>query len=263
MISSPDCTDAARSNGIDSPALPLPICLRAVTAIFPASTPSITPANPPSPHVRSAPPPVIGIVGGVGSGKSSVFTGLSGFALKIIDADRIGHQQLLRPPVRAALVTQFGPEILNADGEIHRPSLAALVFGDTPPQQAARETLNQIVRPGIRSEILHQLQNIPSDIDAVILDAALLLESGLAPLCDLLIFIDTPEDLRWQRAARSRGWSLEELRRRELSQWPLDQKRAACSHSIDNSGSLASSTSQLQQILQKVLSTPVSSAPAE
>ena len=250
MILLVDCMDAARSNGIDSPALLLPICLRAVTAIFPASTPSIIPAIAPSPRVRSAPPPIIGIVGGVGSGKSSVVTGLSGFMLKVIDADRIGHEQLRTPAVRAALVAHFGPGILNSDGEIRRPALAALVFGDTPPQQAARDALNQIVRPGIRSEILQQLQNTPSHIDAVILDAALLLESGLAPLCDLLIFIDTPEDLRWQRANISRGWSLEELRRRELSQWPLDQKRAACSHSIDNSGSIASATKQLQQILQ-------------
>jgi len=202
-------------------------------------------------------------VGGVGSGKSSVVTGLKDFSLQVIDADRIGHQQLRLPAVRAALVAHFGPQILDPDGEIHRPALAALVFGDTPPQQAARNTLNQIVRPGIRSEILHQLQNTPLHIDAVILDAALLLESGLGPLCDLLIFIDTPEDLRFQRATSSRGWSLEELRQRELSQWPLDQKRAACSHSIDNSGSLASATMQLQQILQQVLSPPVPSASAE
>jgi dephospho-CoA kinase len=206
---------------------------------------------------------VIGIVGGVGSGKSSVISGLAGFSLQIIDADRIGHQLLLRPEIRAALTTHFGPAILNAAGEIHRPALAAIVFGDTPAQQAARETLNQIVRPGIRAEILRQLQHTPPHIDAVILDAALLLESGLDQLCDHLIFIDTPEQLRSRRTTDSRGWSPEELRRRELSQWPLDRKRAACSHSIDNSGSLAAATSQLQQLLQEFLHQPVTSPTAE
>ncbi|MGV2338154.1 MAG UNVERIFIED_CONTAM: dephospho-CoA kinase [Planctomycetaceae bacterium] len=128
--------------------------------------------------------PVIGIVGGVGSGKSSIVAGLSGFHLQIIDADQIGHRQLLLPHVRSALVDHFGPQILAESGEIHRPALAKLVFGDTAAQQASRETLNQIVRPGIRNEILQQLQNVPPQIDAVVLDAALLLESGLDQLCE-------------------------------------------------------------------------------
>jgi dephospho-CoA kinase len=205
---------------------------------------------------------VIGIVGGVGSGKSSIVAGLSGFQLQIIDADQIGHQQLLLPHVRDALVEHFGPQILAASGEILRPALAALVFGDTAAQEASRKTLNQIVRPGIRKEILQQLQNIPPQIDAVVLDAALLLEAGLDQLCDLLIFIDTPEPLRRQRTAATRGWSAEELHRRERSQWPLEQKRAACSHSIDNSGSFSDTVTQLQQILLQFLHRPDTSSPA-
>lgn len=184
------------------------------------------------------------------------------FALQVIDADRIGHNQLQQPDVRSALVKHFGREILNSDGEIHRPALAALVFGDSPAQQAALESLNQIVRPGIRAEILRQLKQTPANIDAVFLDAALLLESGLASLCDLLIFIDTPEELRCRRATAARGWSPEELQRRERSQWSLERKRAACSHTIDNSGSLSESVSQLRQILQQFLAPSTRSTPA-
>ncbi|MFM7038843.1 MAG: dephospho-CoA kinase [Planctomycetaceae bacterium] len=205
---------------------------------------------------------MIGIVGGVGSGKSSLVAALAGLHLQIIDADQLGHQQLLRPHVRTALIDHFGPQILADSGEIHRPALAALVFGDSAAQQASRETLNQIVRPGIRREILQQLRNVPPQIDAVVLDAALLLEAGLDQLCDLLIFIDTPEQLRHQRTAATRGWSAEELHRRERSQWPLERKRAACSHSIDNSGAFSSTVSQLQQILQHFLHHPKTSSPA-
>ncbi|MFM7057376.1 MAG: dephospho-CoA kinase [Planctomycetota bacterium] len=213
-------------------------------------------------RVASARPPVIGLVGGVGSGKSSLVSGLTDFAVQVIDADRIGHQQLRQPAIRAALVEHFGKNILGPDGDIHRPALAAVVFGDSPAQQLALETLNRIVHPGIRTEILRQLSLAPRTLDAVFLDAALLLESGLASLCDLLIYIDTPEELRCQRATASRGWSHKELQRRERSQWPLERKRAACHHTIDNSGSLADSSSQLRLILQQFPAHTITSTPA-
>ena len=84
----------------------------------------------------------------------------------------------------------------------------------------------------------------------------------LDQLCDLLIFIDTPEALRRQRTAATRGWSSEELHRRERSQWPLERKRAACNHAIDNSGSFSDTVNQLQQILQQFLHYTNTSSPA-
>jgi dephospho-CoA kinase len=198
-------------------------------------------------------------VGGVGSGKSAVVRALGGVHLHVIDADSIGHQQLLIPGVHQKLVQQFGQQITNAAGEIDRPKLAALVFGDSPEQQQAREQLNHIVRPGIRCEILKQLENIPPDATAVILDAALLLEAGWQQLCDAVIFIDTPVAVRQQRVAAARGWSSTELSRREASQWPLDRKRAASSYVIDNSTSLSAAATQLRLILNQIVNQPAQS----
>jgi dephospho-CoA kinase len=175
----------------------------------------------------------------------------------VIDADRIGHQQLLVPSVRSQLIQHFGPQITAPNGEIDRPKLAALVFGNSPEQQASRDALNRIVRPGIQAEILDQLSNTPPHAKAIVLDAALLLEAGWNHHCDAVIFIDTPLELRQQRVADSRGWSPEELHRRELSQWPLELKRAACSHSIDNSQTPAAAASQLRLILTQILGFPL------
>lgn len=198
---------------------------------------------------------VIGVVGGVGSGKSSVFRAISGFRLSVVDADRIGHQQLQQAAVRRALVQRFGSVILGDDGEIDRRTLGSLVFGSTPEAQQNLATLNELVRPGIRAEIHRQIQQAPQDVDAVLLDAALLLEAGWAAECDGLIFIDTPLVLRQQRVFLQRGWTADELARREASQWDLTTKRQACGFIVDNSGTLESAAAQFQQHLATILRT--------
>lgn len=239
-----------------APPVNSPFCIRAVTTISLVPPPSLSSTAPPANVLLPAKCPVIGIAGGVGSGKSAVVRALQSVPLFVIDADSIGHQQLLCPAVRQKLLQQFGTQIANASGEIDRPKLAAIVFGDSPEQQAAREQLNRIVRPGIRAQILNQLENIPPNATAAILDAALLLEAGWQQLCDAVIFVDTPLELRLQRVAAARGWSPEELHRREASQWPLEKKRAAASHIIDNSTTLDAAASQLQTVLNQILNQP-------
>lgn len=196
---------------------------------------------------------VIGVVGGVGSGKSSVLRAVEGLKLQIIDADKIGHEELRKPLIRDQLVQEFGTQILDKSGEIHRAMLAGLVFGTTPECQQNRERLNEIVRPGIRSEIRRQIDQATQDVDVVILDAALLLEAGWANECDALIFIETPLVLRQERVAMHRGWSAEELARREASQWDLGQKRSACGYIVDNSGTVQQSGRQLTEHILSIL----------
>ncbi len=198
---------------------------------------------------------VVGVVGGVGAGKSSVFRAISGFRLSVVDADRIGHQQLQQAAVRQALVQRFGSSILGENGEIDRRILGSLVFGSTPESQQNLAALNELVRPGIRAEIHRQIQQAPQDVDAVLLDAALLLEAGWAAECDGLIFIDTPLVLRQQRVFLQRGWTADELARREASQWDLAKKRQACGFVVDNSGTLENSAAQFQQHLATILRT--------
>lgn len=198
--------------------------------------------------------PVIGIVGGVGAGKSSVIRNVSSLRLHVIDADRIGHEQLTIPEIRNRIVTVFGSGVLDDAGAISRPHLAAEVFGDSPEQQQKRQQLNAIVHPAIRKEMRRQINAVSQDADAIILDAALLLEAGWADECDAVVFIDTSLEQRRRRVAETRGWSGEEHARREASQWSLDQKRQFCQFVVDNSGSPDVASQQMEQTLKMIVS---------
>lgn len=179
--------------------------------------------------------------------------GVKSLRLSIVDADQAGHQQLRKPEIRDQLTRVFGNEVLAQDGEIDRRRLASLVFGETPEHNERRELLNQIVRPGIRDDIRRQISSAPQDVDAIILDAALLLEAGWAVECDALVFVDTPLELRRQRVAINRGWSADELQKRERSQWDVKRKKAACHFVVDNSGSPEDSATQMERHLRTVL----------
>ena len=94
------------------------------------------------------------------------------------------------------------------------------------------------------------------DVDAVILDAALLLEGGWDATCNWLIFIDTPLHLRQQRVQETRNWSAEELARREASQWSIEAKKGRADFVIDNSGSIEQAAIRMQQVFQSLLTPP-------
>ncbi|MBX3436510.1 MAG: dephospho-CoA kinase [Planctomycetaceae bacterium] len=191
--------------------------------------------------------PIIGIVGGVGSGKSAVARWLveagPGY---LIDADRIGHAVLLRQDVQENLRSVFGESIF-AGGTIDRRHLAELVFGDGPEYAAARSRLEQIVHPIIRQVIRDEIgrARLNPEVQFIILDAAILLETGWREECDLVAFVDVPRHERLRRVAESRGWSSEELDRREASQWSVDRKRLAADIVIDNSQSVDRAGRQL------------------
>jgi dephospho-CoA kinase len=198
--------------------------------------------------------PVIGIVGGVGAGKSSVIRNVSSLRLHVVDADHIGHEQLVVPEIRDRIVGVFGTRVLDDKAVISRPHLAAEVFGDSIEQQQKRQQLNAIVHPAIRSEMRRQIKAVSQDADAIILDAALLLEAGWADECDAVIFINTALEQRRKRVAETRGWSSEEHARREASQWGLDKKRQFCEFVVDNSGSPEVASQQMEQTLKLIVS---------
>jgi dephospho-CoA kinase len=198
--------------------------------------------------------PVVGIVGGVSAGKSSVIRKVSGLQLFVIDADRIGHELLLTKDIRTKLRDAFGEAILNAAGQVERKRLAEKVFGESDEQTNNRNRLNLILHPAIRSEIHRSIKQAPQDVDAIILDAALLQEAGWADECDAVVFIDTPDELRQQRAAVGRGWSAEELQRREASQWSLPKKRQTAQYVVDNSGSAEAAAEQMKLVLENIIS---------
>ena len=197
--------------------------------------------------------PVVGIVGGISAGKSSVVQNVSDLRLWVIDADRVGHELLLTNDIREKLSHAFGLGIFANSGLVLRSRLAEIVFGDSDEQKNNRSQLNKILHPAIRNEIHRLIRQAPQDADAIILDAALLLEAGWAVECDAVIFVDTPDELRYQRAAANRGWSMEELQRREASQWSLLQKRQNSQFVVNNSGSMEEAAEQMKLILEKII----------
>ncbi len=197
--------------------------------------------------------PVVGIVGGVCAGKSSVLRTVSDLQLFVIDADHIGHALLEKNDIRSQLRDTFGKEIFDEAGLVLRTRLAEIVFGDTDEQTNNRNRLNEILHPAIRTEIHRSIKQAPQDVDAFILDAALLLEVGWADECDAVIFVDTPIEMRQQRAAANRGWSVEEFRRREASQWSPVKKRQFAEFVVDNSGLPKAAAEQMTLVLEKII----------
>lgn len=203
-----------------------------------------------------APRPIVGIVGGIGSGKSTVARWVAEHhPAAVIDADRIGHALLKDPRVQYELLTAFGPEIVDATGGVSRSALAARVFGTTPEQQAARAQLDGILHPAIRAEMLRQAAAVdPAKAQVILFDAAILLESGWRDVCRGVVFVDTPLARRQAWVAEHRGWTAEELSRREASQWPLDRKRAAADDVIANDSDVATAGTRLWAAISAALS---------
>jgi len=199
------------------------------------------------PTFKFARPVVVGLVGGVASGKSYVGQLLETHGALRIDADQIGHEVLQSAEVRKRLTDLWGQNVLNASGEIDRAQVGKLVFGDSAEATVQRRQLEAIVHPRIRSlaqERIAAARALPEPPLAIVIDAPLLLEAGWEPLCDLILFIDTPLDERLVRAT-ARGWTADHFADREASQLPLDEKRKRATHILDNS--------QLANVAQQVI----------
>ena len=204
---------------------------------------------------------MIGLVGGVGSGKSCLARLLrEKHPIQIVEGDSAGHLVLTEPAVKSQLRTAFGDDVFTTSGDVDRRRLGKLVFGATPEQVAARRKLEQIVHPRITDILRQQIEEAQSQprqsqprIDAIVLDAALMLETGWRDFCDRLVFIDTPTEQRMKRVGETRGWSREQLQSREESQFPLEQKRREADDVVDNSGDVQVALSQLETILSRVM----------
>lgn len=180
--------------------------------------------------------PVIGIVGGIGSGKSAVARWVAErFNVLLIDADQLGHAALRFESVKTALRQRFGDQIFDPAGEVNRRALAGVVFGPDEAHRQARHDLEQISHPAIEQQMVDLITKAELDgREAVLLDAAVLLEAGWQHRCNAVVFVDAPDDVRLQRVAARSGWTEEELRRRESSQLPLAEKKRLSNVVISN-----------------------------
>ena len=176
---------------------------------------------------------VIGLVGGVASGKSFVAECFAGLGAEIIDADKIGHAVLNLPTV-VEEIQSLWPEVV-VDQKVDRKLLAGIVFhSETQAAQLAK--LEQITHPYINHRIAERLNELQShESIAVVLDAPVLFKAGWQGRCDKIVFVESSPDIRAERA-ESRGWPPDELEKREQSQTCLSKKRQLATDIVNNSG---------------------------
>lgn len=179
---------------------------------------------------------VIGLTGGIASGKTTVAEILRRHGAILLDADQIARD-VVEPgtPALAEIARVFGPEVLDAEGRLSRPELARRVFGN----EEARQKLNSIVHPAVFAEYEHALARLkdqPEPPKAVVLVVPLLFETGMQEMADTTWLVTVPREVQKERLMRRDGLTEAEAEARIDSQWPLERKAALSDRLIDNTG---------------------------
>lgn len=194
-------------------------------------------------HVR------VGLTGGIASGKSTVSAILRELGAVVIDADALAREVVAKgTPGLAAVVEEFGPELLTPEGDLDRAAMGALVFDD----EAARRRLEAIVHPLVFERIV-ELETQAPEGAVVVHDIPLLAESGRAAApdrggFDAVLVVDAPQDVQVERMVRDRGWTETEAMARIAAQASPDDRRAIATYLIDNTGSRDELRRQVEKI---------------
>ncbi|HET9608802.1 MAG TPA: dephospho-CoA kinase [Acidimicrobiales bacterium] len=185
---------------------------------------------------------VIGLTGGIGSGKSTVSALLAAKGAVVVDADAIVREvQQPGTPVFAAMVERFGPGIVAPDGTLDRAAVADLVFGDAE----ALADLNAIVHPAVGAEIARRMEALAATDEVVVLDVPLLVESRNAyPVAGLLV-VDVDPEVAVRRLVEHRGMREDDVRARMSRQAGRDERLARADRVVDNSGTLDDLSAQV------------------
>ena len=187
----------------------------------------------------------IGIVGGIASGKSSVALKLHELGAALVDVDKIGHDVLEESEVKKILVGRWGEQILTLGGKIDRRQLAKIVFA----QNSASELrfLERVVFPRITAKLEAQLDDLRGGTLAAVVDAAVLFKAGWHQKCDVIVYVDTDEPHRRERARQSRNWPEDQFIGREAAQVSLKNKKNQSDVIIDNNGTIEQTYRQAEQ----------------
>jgi dephospho-CoA kinase len=195
--------------------------------------------------------PIIGILGGVGSGKSTVAEEFVKLGCAVIDADKIAHELLDEPVVKNQVVASFGKAILDSAGKINHKKLADIVFADGNKLSA----LDKIIHPLVlkqTEELIEQI-NRQNQVKAIVLDMPLLVEVGWAKRCDKLIFVDCKRQIRAERAKKTGIFNENQLKIRENFQISLDKKSSIADNIIDNNSGFSALAEQVTNIFACVM----------
>ncbi|MHC4595084.1 MAG: dephospho-CoA kinase [Planctomycetota bacterium] len=188
---------------------------------------------------------IIGILGGIGSGKSTVAAEFAKLGCKVIDADKIVHELLEKKAVREKIVGLFGLAILDSAGKIDHRKLAEVVFADADKLSSLNKTIHPLVLE--RAEVLIKQYNRQNQVKAIVLDMPLLAEVGWAGRCNKLIFIDCKRQLRLDRAKKA-GFDENQFKIRENFQISLDNKAGLADNIVDNNSGLLTLAKQVADI---------------
>lgn len=187
--------------------------------------------------------PILGLTGGIASGKSTVSGFFQQLGITIVDADLIAREVVApNSPALIEITNQFGDDILLPSGELNRAQLRHIIFQDTK----AKAWLNALLHPLIRQEIIAQLNSAKGPY--VVLDAPLLFENGLDKLCAKTVVVDIPKEMQISRATKRDKVTQEQIRHIIEAQMPREEKLAKADFIIDNSQSLQNTQHQIVAI---------------
>jgi dephospho-CoA kinase len=192
---------------------------------------------------------LVGLTGGVGSGKSTVHGMLRKLGAEVVDADEASHA-VYEPgtPGFEAVLREFGEGYVR-DGRIDRRALGELVFKDPD----ARRRLNAIVHPLVREWMAERTAEAAArGAKVIVQDVPLLFENGLGRLYSTVVLVYAPENLQVERLVRGRGFTLERAREVIAAQMPIEEKRRLAHHVIDNSGTVQETRAQVERLWSRL-----------
>jgi len=190
----------------------------------------------------------VGLTGGVASGKSTVSAILDELGAVIIDADVLAREVVAQgTPGLERVVAEFGTEVLTPDGDLDRPAMGRLVFGD----EDARRRLEAIVHPLVFERIV-ELEEAAGPDDIVVHDIPLLAESGRSDSFDAVIVVDATREQQLDRMTTERGWTREDAEARMLAQASREERLAVATHVIENTGTLEELRARVEDVFAEL-----------
>jgi dephospho-CoA kinase len=191
---------------------------------------------------------IVGLLGGVASGKSLVARQLCELGAGLLDGDRAGHEVLQLPEIERQVRQNWGDAVFGAEGRVNRKALGKIVFAPPPEGPRQLQRLEQLTHPEIGVRLQRQAEDLAREGRKVaVLDAPVMLKAGWDKFCDRIVFVDAPREVRLARAI-GRGWNQEDFAAREAAQESLEVKRAHADTMIDNSGSPESTEAQVKRL---------------
>jgi dephospho-CoA kinase len=194
--------------------------------------------------------PIIGILGGICSGKSTVAGEFAKLGCKVIDADKIAHELLDRKTIKGKITELFGEGILDSEGNIEHKKLASVVFNNSDKLAL----LNGIIHPLVLTRVKELIDkyNGQNQVKAIVLDMPLLAEIGWTERCDKLIFVNCRQKIRAERAKKL-GFDKNQLKIRENFQISLDNKRSLADNTVENNSDFSAMVRQVADIFSEIM----------